>query len=222
MLAIPALALGGLWVVDRDAVPPRTTIDGIALSGSTREEAAAALGRNLDRPIRLVGPSGVAFTSGTALGAEPLTDEALDEAFSVGLLERAIRHLGLGGERSIPLDYRLGPVRTAELANRLDARFGVAPTNADLALHGTRVSVTAAAPGTAVDRRALRLALRTLPREVGLSVIEAAPAVPVTAADEARVRVEQLLDGPRVVQYKQVGATLFPKRHCGAREDGAG
>jgi vancomycin resistance protein YoaR len=211
LLGIPALALGGLWVVDRDAVPPRTTIAGVELSGSTREQAARELGRNLDRPIRLVGPNGVAFTSGATLGAEPLEDEALDSAFAVGLLERAARHLGLGGERTIELEYRLGPVRLAELANRLDARFSDPPTNADLVLDGTDVSVIPAAPGTAIDRKALKRALRTLPHEVGVSVIDATPAVTTAAADEARLRVGQLLDDPRAVAYKGVSATLFPK-----------
>ncbi len=212
MLGIPAVALAGLWVVDREAVPPRTTIDGLHLSGLTREQAALELGQNVDRPIRLVGPNGVAFTTGTALGAKPLEKAALDRAFDVGLLERAARHLGLGGEREIELEYRLGPVRTAELANRLDARFGDAPTNADIELDGTAVSVVPAAPGTAVDRKALRRALRTLPREVGISVVAAAPAVATTAADDAGALVEQLLDGPRFVQFKGVAAPLFPKR----------
>lgn len=212
MLAIPAAALAGLWVVDRDAVPPRTTIAGIEVSGATRPQVRAELGRNLGRSIRLVGPSGVAFTTGTALGAKPLETEALDRAFDVGLLERAARHLGLGGTRKIELEYRLGPVKVAELANQLDGRFADPPTNADILLDGTDVSVVPAAPGTAIDRKALRRALQTLPREVGISVIDAPPAVTTAAADEARIRVERLLDGPRVVAYKGVEATLFPGR----------
>ena len=211
VVGIPAAVLGGLFALDRDAVPPRTVIDGHDVSGETRAQAKRELGRELDRPIRLVGPRGVAFTSGVELRAEPLTDAALDEAFDVGAVRRAARHLGFGATRRIELSYRLGPVRLAVLANRLDKKFGNAPVNADLQVKGTTVTVTPAAPGTGVDRKALKRSLVTLPPEVGLAVVEAAPAVSTLAADRARAEVEQLLDGPRIVRFHDVDATLYPK-----------
>lgn len=210
---IPAVALAGLWALDRSTIPPRTFVDGIDVSGVGRDRAAAlAQARPLDRPIRLVGPSGVAFTSGTALRAEPLAEAAVEQAMDIGIIARAARHLGFGDTRTVTLEYRLGPVRLAELANRLDARFGEPPRNADLKLKGTSVKVTPAAPGTGVDRKALKRALTPLPREVGIAVVHATPAVSTLAGERARERVEQLLDGPRIVRFRGVSATLYPKR----------
>ncbi len=58
----------------------------------------------------------------------------------------------------------------------------------------------------------MRRALRTLPAEVGLSLITADPAVSTLAATAAQRRVDRLLDGPRSVRYRGVEARLSPGR----------
>ncbi len=120
------------------------------------------------------------------------------------------RRLGLGDERQIPLTYRLGPVRAAELANRLDDSFGDEPKNADLEISpdGETVAVTVPAPGTVVDRAALRRGLVTLPPELGIPLVTRAPAVGIAEARGARTRVARLLDGPREVRFRDASAVL--------------
>ena len=179
LLAIPALALGGLWAVDRDAVPPRTTIAGVELSGSTREQAAPrSAGTSTGRSVssaRAGSRSPPAPRSGRSRSPTRRWTRRSPSGFS----ERAARHLGLGGERSIQLEYRLGPVRTCRA--REPARRSLRRSPHECGSRAPRHPAcpsSAAAPGTAVDRRALTRALRTLPHEVGLSVIDAAPAVP--------------------------------------------
>ena len=147
----------------------------------SRDAAAAAVvlasRRQVARPIRLIGPRGETQVTGTQLGARPLLDVALDEAVAPGARERLLRRLGLGDTRTIPLVYRIGPVRAAELANRLDDSFGEEPKDADLevAADGTSVAITTPAPGTVVDRAALRRGLRSLPAELGIPARYARP-----------------------------------------------
>ena len=216
VLAVLAAAFGVLWLLGKDEVPARTTIGGIPVGGLSEEAARARVevagAVRSRRPIRLVGPGGTAETTGAALGATPNVDEAVELALEPGALERVWRRIGIGRERAIPLTYALGPVRTAELANDLDRQFADPPRNGDLRVNGTDVRVVTAAPGTAVDRRALRRALVTLPPEVGLTLVDADPTVSTLEAEEARARVERLLAGPRVVSFQGVDATLWPRR----------
>ena len=214
--ALAAAAAGGTWLVVHDEVPARTTVGSVAVGGLSQEEARAVIARSgvarTARPVRLVGPGGVEETTGAAVGAVPDVDAALEEALAPGVVARAWRRLGFGEERVVPLTYTLGPVRVARLANRLDDRFADRPVDADVKVSGTAVSVQPAAPGTVVDRRGLRRALATLPPEVGLVLVEAEPVVSNLEAEEARARVERLLDGPRVVRFQGVAATVWPNR----------
>ena len=135
-IALGAVGVGGLALSERGTIPARTTIAGIDVGGLTRGEAAAAVlpaaQRRVAGSIRLIGPRGEERVTGTALGAQPLPDAALDEALQTGVGERLLRRAGIGERQDITLVYRLGPLRAAELANRLDARFGEKPDNADL------------------------------------------------------------------------------------------
>ena len=67
----------------------------------------------------------------------------------------------------------------------------ILPTNADLAVDGTDVSVVPAAPGTAVDRKALRKALHDASARGGSLGDRCCAGRHHRAADEARIRVEQ-------------------------------
>ena len=172
VLVLAAAVIGGIALSERGTIPAGTTIAGVDVGGMTRDEAAAAVlpvaQARVTRSIRLIGPRGEARVSGRALGARPLLDPALDTALAAGPGERLLRHAGIGAAEAIAVVYRLGPVRAAELANRLDRRFGEQPRNAGLVVDGGVVSVSAPAPGTLVDRGALRQGLRTLPSELGV------------------------------------------------------
>jgi vancomycin resistance protein YoaR len=214
VVLVVAAALGGVALSERKTIPAGTTIGGVDVGGMTRAEAAAAAlpaaQARVARPIRLIGPRGEARVTGRGLGARPLLDPALDVALDAGPGERVLRHVGKGGVADIHVYYRRGPVRGAELANRLDARFGEQPRNADLAIDADTesVSISKPAPGTLVDRAALRRGLRTLPAELGVPLRTHAPAVGVEQARVAQGVVTRLLDGPREVRFRDATAPL--------------
>jgi vancomycin resistance protein YoaR len=214
IVVVVVAALAGVALSERKTIPVGTTIGGVDVGGMTREEAAAAAlpaaQARVTRSIRLIGPRGEARVTGRALGARPLLDPALDVALDAGPGERLLRHVGLGSAAHMDVTYRLGPVRSAELANRLDQRFGEQPTNADLLIDPdtAAVSISKPAPGTLVDRAALRRGLRTLPTELGVPLEAHAPAVGVEQARIAQGVVRRLLDGPREVRFRAATAVL--------------
>ena len=213
VLAVAA-ALGGVALSERRTIPAGTTIGGVDVGGMTRAEATAAAlpaaQARVARPIRLIGPRGEARVTGRDLGARPLLDPALDVALDAGPGERLLRHVGIGSASQIEVIYRLGPVRAAELANRLDGRFGEQPRNADLIIDAdtAAISISKPAPGTLVDRAALRRGLRTLPVELGVPLRVRAPIVGVEQARVSQGVVTRLLDGPREVRFRDATAAL--------------
>ena len=70
------------------------------------------------------------------------------------------------------------------------------------------ISISKPAPGTLVDRAALRRGLRTLPAELGVPLRPRAPAVGVEQARIAQRVVTRLLDGPREVRFRDATAVL--------------
>ena len=70
------------------------------------------------------------------------------------------------------------------------------------------MTITTPAPGTVVDRGALRRGLRSLPAEIGVPLVTRAPSVGTAQAELARARVVRLLDGPREVRFRDAAATL--------------
>ncbi len=211
---IASLAVGGVALAERGAIPARTSVAGVDVGGMSVDEAnetiLPAAAAATARPIRLVGPSGTVSVRGRELGARPLVDDALGQAAAVGWPTRILRRIGLGDERAIPLAYRLGPVRAAELANRLDDEFGDEPKNAGLLIgaDGSTVTVTAPAPGTVVDRGALRRGLAALPEELGVPLVTRAPLVGIDEALKAQARVKRLLREPREVRFRDSVAVL--------------
>jgi len=212
LVALVAAALGVLALTERGTIPVGTTIAGIDVGGMTRDEAAAAVlptaKGSVARSIRLIGPRGEERVTGSALGARPLLTVALDTALHAGALERLLRHAGIGEAQQVALAYRLGPVRLAELANRLDERFGEKPLDAGLVVTADGVSISTPAPGTIVDRAALRQDLRSLPLELGVPLRRQAPAVGVDEARRAQRKVARLLDGPREVRFRDASVVL--------------
>ena len=116
-------------------------------------------------------------TSGAELRATALIDEALATALDAGATDRVLARLGVRDGPELTLSYRLAPVPAAELANRIDARFGDPPKDAEVVIADDEIRVEESSSGTAVDRGALRRGLRTLPAEVELDVVAAGPVV---------------------------------------------
>ncbi len=208
--------VGVVWLVERDRIPARTTVGGVAVGGLSRPEARRAIARELvrarARPIVLVGPDGTASTTGRELGAAVSVSSALDAAVAVGPVTRLVRLVGLGATRSIPLPFALDAARVEELAERLDERFGDPAVDAGVVIRGVRVSVTLSSAGIGVDRIALTQRLTTLPQRVRLQLGPAEPRVPTAAANVAAARVGLLLAQPRVIRHEGVDATLWPTR----------
>jgi vancomycin resistance protein YoaR len=204
--------LGGVAFAERGTIPAGTTVAGVDVGGQTRDEAAGTIAgiahSAVARPLRLIGSGGVAFATGRELGARPLVDVALDEALDAGPFERLLRRVGIGKADRLELGYRLGPVRTAELANRLDRRFGEPARDAAVVVGQQEVTVEPPAQGTRIDRRALRKGLRTLPAELGLAVETELPRIGVDEAQRAARRIEKLVASPRSVRFRDAEALL--------------
>ena len=142
VVAVLAAAFGIVWLLERDTIPRGTTIAGVPVGGLSEDEAREALGtaaaQREARPIALSGPGGAMTTSGAALRATPELDDALAEALDASAADRVLARLGLRDGPQHPLTYRLAPVRAAELANRIDARFGDPPADARVVVDGRR------------------------------------------------------------------------------------
>ena len=216
VIAALAAAFGIVAFLERDAIPRGTTIGGVDVGGMVEDEARAALGRESAqrsaRTITLTAEGGSMTTSGTELRATPLIDEALATALDAGATERVLSRVGLRDGPDVDLAYRLAPVRTAELANRIDARFGDPPQDAEVVVAADEIRVKEATSGTAVDRGALRRALRTLPPQAAVGVVAAGPVVSTPEAEAAATRIERLLETPRRVRAGDAEATLTRQR----------
>lgn len=215
VMTVP-VTLGILAWLERGTAPVGTLVAGVDVGGLREPEARAVLraaaAERARRSIRLIAPGGHEETSGRELGATPELAPALERAFATGPVERLLRHVGIGDAKRIPLAYRLGPVRAATVANRIDATFGSLPRDGDVVVTADEIRVEPAAPGLAVDRGKLRRALRALPAEVGVPLEEAAPVVTTEEAEETAAEIQQLVSATRGVGYEDARATLFPSR----------
>jgi vancomycin resistance protein YoaR len=216
LVAAVGAAFGIIAFLERDSIPYGTTIGGIDVGGRTEAQARAVLEREaesrLAQRVRLRGPDGSLTTSGTALGAKARVDEALEVAVDAGSVDRVLARIGVREGPDVTLGFRPAPVRTARLANRIDRRFGTLPRDAGVVVSDDEIRVVPSRAGMAVDRRRLRRALRALPPEVELSIAAAPPVVSTAEADDAAVRIERLLDGPRRVRFEDATSTLTPTR----------
>ena len=220
-VALAALAAvgGALAVVaflERDVIPRGTTIGGVDVGGMDEEEARAELEREAAarsaQPIALTTPAASITTTGVELRASPLLDEALAAALDASSTDRVLARLGLRDGPRLELRYRLAPVRAAQLANRIDRRFGDPPRDARVEVSDDAIRVVEARGGSAVDRGALRRGLRTLPERVSLSIVATGPVVTTGEAEAAAATIERLLETTRRVRSGDAEATLTPQR----------
>jgi vancomycin resistance protein YoaR len=224
------VAFGAIALLERGSLPRGATIGGIDVGGMSEGEAREAVrhaaAARVGRQIRLVAPDGeLAATSGRELRAEPLVDEAVDAAGDEGVFGRVLDRTGLRAGPSVGLEYRLGPVPVAKLADRLDRRFGAPWRDARVVVGAEAARVVDARAGEGVDRHALRRRLRRLPSRVELEIVPIRPVVSRAEAEVALARIQRLLDGPRRVRFRDAEATLTPRRLRGLvraeREDGS-
>ena len=234
MLGVAVVALGAAFgviaLLERGSLPRGATVGGVDVGGMSDAEAREAVRRaaaaRVGRQIRLVAPDGeLAATSGRELRAEPLVDDAVDAAGDEGVFGRVLDRIGIRSGPSVDLEYRLGPVAVARLADRLDRRFGEPWHDARVVVGAETSRVVDARAGAGVERHALRRRLRTLPSRVELEIVPVRPVVSRADARAALARIERLLDGPRRVRFRDAQATLTPARlralvHT-EREDGS-
>lgn len=220
-VALAALAAvgGALAVVaflERDVIPRGTTIGGVDVGGMDEQASRAELEREAAarsaQPIALTTAAGSITTTGVELRASPLLDEALAAALDASSTDRVLARIGLRDGPRLELLYRLAPIRAAQLANRIDRRFGDPPRDARVEVSDDAIRVVEARGGTAVDRRALRRGLRTLPERVSLSIVETGPVVTTGEAEAAAATIERLLETTRRVRSGEAEATLTPQR----------
>ena len=216
VLVVLASVFGAVALAERGRIPRGTTIGGVAVGGMSESDARAAVLRaaasRVRRPIRLLAPTGAATTRGRDVDAVPLVDTALDAAVERGTVGRVLARLGIRKGPSVPLEYRIAPVRAAELANRLDRRFGRPWRDGRVEVDEDALRVVEARAGSGIDRRAFRRALRAMPDTVTLTVVPVAPVVTTEEAEATAARIERLLDGPRRVRFRDREATLTPRR----------
>jgi len=216
LVGLLAGAIGIVALLERGSLARGTTIGGVPVGGlsetEARERISKAAARRVERPIRLRGPDGIALTRGRELRARPLVGAAIERAREGGTRKRVLARLGLSDGVDVELGYELAPVPAARLANRLDARFGDPARDAGVEVEPDGVRVVEARPGTAVDRRALRRGLARLPATLSLLFEPSRPVVSVAEAGEAAAVIEQLLEGPRRVRFRDRVATLTPSR----------
>lgn len=216
LAVVLAAVFGVVALLERGKLPRGATIDGVAVGGMSGGDARQAVLRaaasRVRRPIDLRGPDGNATTRGADVRAVPLVDEALQTADDRGVIGRVLARLGLRDGPDVELAYRIAPVPAAELANRLDRRFGEPWRDARVVVEDEAIRVVEARAGSGIDRRAFRRALRALPASISLAIVPVRPVVSTAEAEVAATRIGRLLDGPRRVRYEDRESTLTPRR----------
>ena len=213
VLVVLSGAVGWILVHDHDRLPERTTVGGIDVGGRTEAEARqmleAATARQADRSIVVVGRDATFSVTGSALGADPLLDEALEAADEAGPLERVFARLGIGG-RDVPLRFRLDRDRLSDFADEVDARLARPARDARVRVTPSGLSAKPATEGTAVNRGALNTRLRRLPPRAAVPLQDVAPRIDTETAEHARAFAERLIARPRVVALGPARLTIRP------------
>ena len=212
-LVVGALA-GWAWL-ERDTMPSGTTIDGVDVSGLSRDDAERVLQRRATtlaaEPIRITAGSAAATITGESLDATPLVDDALDEALDVSFTGRMLARAGLRDPDPIELDFVVGSAKFKRLADAIDGDLGRPAQDATVVVRSTTVVVTPATRGTGVNRPQLRRALRDLPEPVTARLRASAPTVSTVEAERARATIEALLERPRTVALRTTAVVLRPR-----------
>jgi len=177
VVAIGLLSAGAAYAAVRyerahaDRIMPGVSIDGVDVSGMTREEAIQAVRASarteLSRPLTVtVGHDHWTATPAT-LGQRAAVTEAVAHAFSagrdLGTLDRAwhrIRDESLGV--SIPLDVSSSGTGVADFASMIAKRTYEAPVNASIGITPSHDDITMihATPGAKLDAATAKTAIQ--------------------------------------------------------------
>jgi vancomycin resistance protein YoaR len=227
-LAVAGAALGGLALVERGKLPAGTTVDGVDVGGLDRQAAIARIREHaavlVERPITITGAGQPLSVTGAELGARPRIERVLRQAQSVGLFDRLLARVGIGGGSALPLGFKLDREALARVAGDIDAVVAVPPVDAALVVEGGVPRVEPAALGRGIDRQLFARQLGQLPQRLTAPVRTARPAISTAAAEQARRRAAAILREERLVGVgttfvrlppARLGATLQARAHGG-------
>jgi len=222
VLILTAMAVSR-FVTSGDHARPGSSVQGVDIGGMTREEAAAAVESGLAdlvaKRIRVRLPNHIATIkpSEAGLTIDPVASVA--PAFGRTLNPLALLG-GVAGSNDFPavtkVDEAALEKQIAVVADNLDTPA----QNPSIDIKGTRVSLTPARPGTAVDRKATAAAVVSAllkPRAPVDAVIKDIPSGISTADARAVVRTARAAIGSPIsvtatdATGKSVTATLAPK-----------
>lgn len=212
--ALAAVALGSLWLAERNVLPARTEVAGVEVGGRTLTEArllvTTAAQERLREPVVLSSDDYSVEVTGAQVGASPLVDEAIAGADGVGFFGRLARRVGIGETRAVPLRYTLPRAQVRRLAAELDRRLAVEPRDARLVIRGTTATVRPSRDGRSVAIARLTTRLRTLPATLDVPLATVEPEVTTARAERARRLANELLGQPRRVTLGDVSVALPP------------
>lgn len=206
---------GALALSERDLLPARTWVGGVAVGGldsaTARERLERSAAARRLRPIELRADGKRVLTvTGALLGSQPRLDQALRAADGTGVATRLARRFGVGADRFVPLLYELDPGRVERMLDALGARLATEAEDATVEIGTVGAVVTSSTAGTAVDAGTVERRLRTLPPAVEVPLVEVEPQATTAEAQQAANTIDTLLSGPHVVAAGDTSVTLTP------------
>src|SRR3954470_21159820 len=202
-----AVAVAVLGRPYRGTVPPGVQVGGVQLGGHSDADAAqllvAAAKPVLARGLVLTSGSDQFPLSLTRIRATADTGDALRRAHDISFLDRVRHRLGLGGTRRLDLRFRVDQQALARALRPARRAVEVAPVEAGVRVGSEgALRVVRGKGGILVDRAAVLVALRQLPRLQGrleLPLRRVRPSADDASAQRALAAATTLLKTPHEV-----------------------
>ncbi|MCU0308445.1 MAG: VanW family protein [Thermoleophilia bacterium] len=200
---------------DSGRVPDGVSVGGVPVGGLTRAEAERAVER-LARPARrqivVTGPGGLRLTVPVAqLGPTPDARRAVALALDQGSVwQRIRREAGLGGERRVPVAFRLDPAAVRSVVARVAGEVGRPARSARVVVGIDEVRVVPAVAGRGVDADLLAARLARIPATARTPVVAVAPGISTADARTTALRARRILSHPVVVRGARGRASVPP------------
>jgi len=211
------------YVTSGDHARPGSTVQGVDIGGMTREEAAAAVESGLasmaTKRIRVRLPNHIATIKPAEAGLTIDAAASVAPAFGRTLNPLALLG-GVAGSNDYPAVVKVDESSLEKQVAGIADNVDTPAVDASIDITGTRVALTPARPGTAVDRKSTAAAIVAAllkPRTpVDAVITESAPSIS-TADAKAVVRTARAAIGSPVsvtatdTSGRSVTATLEPK-----------